>query len=112
VPDAALLLASDGKARFLVHSIVTGKLVSSFSLPDVEEVRIARLSPDGRWMLTSVQLANSPPTAGWDGSATYLVDVREGKVVRTLKAGRYQWDDIDGDPISRGQHEGGCSRSL
>jgi WD40 repeat protein len=51
VPDANLVLADDGKGRFVVHSTLTGEQVASFYVPNVEEVNIARLSPDGKHVI-------------------------------------------------------------
>jgi WD40 repeat protein len=95
VPDANLLLGSDGKSRFVLHSIVTGERLSAFSVPGLGEVGRARLSPDGRWILMTVSLAGS---SGSDRSATYLVEARTGKIARKLRPRRYRWEGAEADP--------------
>ncbi len=93
VPGANLVLASDDKGRISTHSLQSGREVSAFSLAGVAEVNRARLSPDGRHILMSVELAApSAAQADPDGNATYLVDARTGKVVREFRPGRYSWE--------------------
>jgi WD40 repeat protein len=51
VPDAGVVLADNGKGGFVVQSILTGKQIAKFAVPDVEDLNIARLSPDGKYAI-------------------------------------------------------------
>ncbi len=99
-PDAGVALGSDGKGKFVVHSLLSGEQIARFALSGIEEVGRARLFPNGRHMLISAKLAG---TAGSKGDAdvvhaTYLVDTASGRVLRQFRPVRHTWEGIDADP--------------
>lgn len=99
IPNADVVLGSDGKQRFITHSIRSGERVAAFSLTGIEEVQRARLSPDGRRILLTAQVAKSRESqTGSSMNATYLVDAMTGKVIRQFMPGRHRWAGIDVDP--------------
>lgn len=81
VPDALVVLGADGKGRFVVHSISTDSNIANFMVPGVEQVNLARLSPDGRYALLDVNLRKDHRGNRQLAGTVFLVDTVVGSVI-------------------------------
>jgi WD40 repeat protein len=122
-PVSNLILGSDGKEVFTVHSILSGEQVARFSLPTRGDVQLARLSPNGKWMWAKVYPDQSKVDPFLEsGVESYLIDVKTGKVLflfkeRTASSGNgiYDKDSVtsfafsaDGSQFAVGWINGGA----
>ena len=69
VPDANVVIADDDNGHFVVNSLLSGEEITRFSVPNLGAVNIARLSPDGRYVVLDKQ------------PSVPLVETKTGKIL-------------------------------
>ena len=79
VPDSNVMLASDDTGHFIVLSILSGEQIGAFSVPNVSDIDIGRLSPDGEHAMLNVNLS-AEPGSDEGQSVALLVKTRTGEI--------------------------------